>query len=177
MNAAEALKAARALGIRFGIDGDDLLLEAATPPPAAVLDLLSRHKADVVQMLRPAEDGWSAQDWQVFFDERASIAEFDGGLSRADAEAQAFACCVIEWLNRHPERSPPGRCLGCGGWDHAHDPLLPYGIESGHVWLHSHCWSTWYGSRKVKAAAALANMGITRWSNRPTTISGNRASD
>jgi hypothetical protein len=119
VSAGEALKAARAVGIRLGIDGGDLLLEAAAPPPAPVLDLLSRHKADVVQMLCPAEDGWSAEDWQVFFDERASIAEFDGGLSGADAEAQAFECCVIEWLNRHPERSPPGHCLACGGRDQA----------------------------------------------------------
>ena len=39
MSAAEALKAARAAGIELGIDGDDLVLEAAAPPPAAVLDL------------------------------------------------------------------------------------------------------------------------------------------
>ena len=105
MSAGAALMAARAAGIRLATDGDDLLLEAAAPPPAAVLDLLSRHKADIVRMLRPTEVGWSAADWQVFFDERASIAEFDGGLSRADAEAQAFGCCVIEWLDRHPEHS------------------------------------------------------------------------
>jgi hypothetical protein len=34
-----------------------------------------------------------ADDWQAFFDERAGITEFDGGLSRAEAEAQALACC------------------------------------------------------------------------------------
>jgi hypothetical protein len=28
--------------------------------------------------------------------------EFDGGLPRAEAEGQAFACCVVEWLNRNP---------------------------------------------------------------------------
>jgi hypothetical protein len=162
MSAGAALIAARAAGIRLATDGDDLLLEAAAPPPAAVLDLLSRHKADIVRMLLPTEVGWSAEDWQVFFEERASIAEFDGGLPRAKAEAQASACCLIEWLNRHPEHSPPGRCLACGGRDHAHDPVLPYGIESvGHAWLHSHCWPTWYESRKAKAMAALAKMGIT----------------
>jgi hypothetical protein len=34
---------------------------------------------------------WSLQDWQTFYDERAAIAEHDGGLSRAEAEAQAVA--------------------------------------------------------------------------------------
>ena len=93
MSAALALKSARAVGIRVRIDGDDLELEAPAQPPQAVLDLLSLHKADILRLLRPANDGWSPEDWQVFFDERAGIAEFDGGLPRAEAEARAFACC------------------------------------------------------------------------------------
>jgi hypothetical protein len=119
------LKWARAAGIELSIDDDDLVLEASAPPPAAVLDALSLHKADVVRMLRPSGDGWSAQDWQVAFDKRAGLAQFNDALSRAEAEAQAFACCVVEWLDRNPEQSPPGRCHGCGCRDHTHDPLLP----------------------------------------------------
>ena len=162
MSAVEALKAARAAGVELALDGDDLVLEAASAPPAAVLDALSRHKAEIVALLRPGRDGWSAEDWQVFFDERAGIVEFDGGLPRAEAEAQAFACCVVEWLNRNPERSPAGRCLGCGDREHAHDPLLPYGVEpTGHAWLHSRCWPAWYEARKAKAVSALAAMGIS----------------
>ena len=52
MSAAEALKAARAVGIRVGVDGEELVLEASAPPPCAVLDLLSRHKADSVALLQ-----------------------------------------------------------------------------------------------------------------------------
>jgi hypothetical protein len=52
MNAAEALTLARAAGVRLRADGDDLLLESSAPPPPAVLDLLSRHKADIMTMLR-----------------------------------------------------------------------------------------------------------------------------
>jgi hypothetical protein len=51
MNAAEAIKAARDAGIELGIDGDDLVLEASASPPAAVLDLLSRHKTEVLVVL------------------------------------------------------------------------------------------------------------------------------
>jgi hypothetical protein len=120
MSAAEALKAARADGIKPGIDGDDLLLEASAPPSAAILDLLSRYKADIVTLLRPADDGWSAGDTQVFFDERVGIAESDGGLPRAQAEARAFACCIGEWLNRNPSiwaHRPPTAWLGrCRQW-------------------------------------------------------------
>jgi hypothetical protein len=115
MSAALALKTAHAVGIRVRVDGDDLELEAPAQPPQAVLDLLSLHKADILRLLHPANDGLSAEDWQVFFDERAAIAEFDGGLSRAEAEARAFACCVAEWINRNRAPSAPGQCLACGG--------------------------------------------------------------
>lgn len=168
MSAAQALTAALATGIHLAIDGDDLVLEASLPPPSAVIDLLSRHKAEIVSLLRPTEDGWSAEDWQVFFDERAGIVEFDGGLPRPEAEARAFACCVADWLSRNLECSPPGRCLGCGSGGHAHDPLMPCGIEStGHAWLHSRCLPTWYEARKEKATAALAALGIAASVGRP----------
>jgi hypothetical protein len=161
MKAIDALEAARAVRISLAVDGDDLVLEAASAPPAAVLDALSQNKAEIVALLRPGRDGWSAEDWQVLFDERAGIAEFDGGLPRAQAETQAFTCCVVEWLNRNSVRSQPGRCHHCGRAESAHEPLLPFGAETdGHAWLHSRCWPAWYAARKAEAAAALAAMGI-----------------
>jgi hypothetical protein len=161
MNAAQALKAARAAGIQLGIDGDDLVLEAAAPPPAAVLDLLSRHKAGIMTLLRPAEDGWSAEDWQVFFDERAGIAEFDGGSPRGQAEARAFERCVIEWLDRHSAPSGPSHCAWCGRPESPGAMVVPFGTEPGtHTWLHPECWSDWHRARRVEATAALAAMGI-----------------
>jgi hypothetical protein len=161
VNAAKAVTEARAAGILLSIDGDDLVLAAATPPPPALLELLSQHKPAIVLWLRPGADGWSAEDWQVFFDERAGIAEFDGGLPREQAEARAFSCCVPEWLNRNPVRSPPGRCLACNTVEHSHDPLLPFGDESaGHAWLHSRCWRGWSKGRKAESISALAAIGI-----------------
>jgi hypothetical protein len=161
VSAAETLKAARAAGILIGIEGDALTLEAAAAPPSGMLDLLARHKAGVVALLRLGNDGWSGEDWLTFFEERASIAGCDGKLPRALSDARAFACCVAEWLNRNSVRSPPGRCLGCGAAEHAHDPLLAFGTEStGHAWLHSRCWPAWYAGRKAEAVAALSSMGI-----------------
>jgi len=106
MSAAEVLRVARAAGVHVQIDGDDLVLEAAVPPPPAVIDLLSGHKASIVALLRPAEDGWSAEDRQVLFDERAAIIEFDGGASRtwADALARLDPACP-------PSDVPPKRWL------------------------------------------------------------------
>jgi hypothetical protein len=161
MSAAQALKAARAAGVRLGIDGDALTLEASVAPPPDVLDLLARHKAGVVALLRPASDGRSGEDWLALYDKRAGIAEFDGGLPRDQAEVRALASCAAEWLNRNAVRSPPGRCLGCGEAEHTYDPLLPFGTEpTGPAWLHSRCWSAWHANRKAEAVAALSSIGI-----------------
>ena len=51
MSAVQALKAARAAGVHLGIDGEDLVLQATAPPPIAVVEALSRHKADIVALL------------------------------------------------------------------------------------------------------------------------------
>jgi len=96
MTAAECLRAARATGINIVLDGNDLVLEASSPPPEAILGALSCNKAGIIALLRPGADGWSVEDWQGYFDERAGIVEFDGGVPRLEARAQAFACCVVE---------------------------------------------------------------------------------
>ena len=93
------------------------------------LPAIRQNKAAIIGLLRPDKDGWSPWDWQLFFDERAGIAEFDGGLSRAEAEARAFACCLAEWLNRNPMRSPPGRCFGCGDTGPRTTPSSPSVLE------------------------------------------------
>jgi hypothetical protein len=150
MSATEAIRAARIVGVRLTADGEHLLLDAASPPSAAVIDKLSRHKAEVLKLLRPVESGWSAADWHAFFDERAGI-----------AEDHAFTCSVSEWLNRNPITLPPGRCLACGDREYGYDPLLPYGVEpTGHAWLHSRCWEAWHAARKREAAAALKAMRV-----------------
>jgi hypothetical protein len=161
MSAVQALKAARAAGVRLRIDSEDLALEADAAPPPSVIDLLTRQKSAVIALLRMEHDSWSGEDWRAFFDERAGIAEFDGGLPREQAEARAFTCCVAEWLNHNPLRSSPDRCLRCGEADRDHDALLPFGTErAGHAWLHSRCWSAWSAARDAEAVGALAAMGI-----------------
>ena len=159
MSAGEALMAARAVGVVIRVDGGDLVLEASGPPPGAILDMLSKHKAAVIELLRSADDAWSAEDWRAHFDERAGVAEFEGGLSRDKAEARAFACCITEWLDRNHTSSPPDLCLGCGNGDRPRAPLLPYGgSPAGHVWLHSHCWPAWYAGRKAEAGIAVSRL-------------------
>jgi hypothetical protein len=150
MSAAEALKAAHAAGVIIAVDGDDLRLEAPTRPPAEVIDLLKRHKLEILEHIRPRKDGWSIIDWRGAFETRANI----------DA-AHAFAWCMTTWLNRNPANSPPDRCLVCRKSNCENDPLLPYGIEAiGVAWLHSRCWPEWSSIRETEAAAALTEMRI-----------------
>ena len=111
-----ALKSARAVGIRVRIDGDDLELEAAAPPPSDVLDLILRHKADILRLLRPSLEGWSPRTGGPSSTSALQSHEFDGGLPRPEAEARAFACCVTEWLNRNAIQSPPGPVLELRRW-------------------------------------------------------------
>jgi len=161
MSAAEVLKAARAAGIQLGINGDDLVLEASAPPSPAVLDMLSRHKAEIATLLMQGGEGWSVEDWRAFYDERAGIAEFDCDQTRTEAEARAFECCVTEWLNQHPVSSDPGHCAWCGSAETSDARVVPYGTNPvGSAWLHPVCWDSWYREHRRKAKSALKAIGI-----------------
>jgi hypothetical protein len=161
MSAVEALRMAQENGIRLGIAGADLILDAEREPAPAVLEAIRHHKEGIVALLAPDHDTWTAEDWQAFFDERAGIAEFDGSQTREQAEAKAFECCVVEWLDRHPCRSNPGRCAACGKPDREGHTVVPFGTGSyGQVWLHPECWEEWHRERKERAGRALATMGL-----------------
>ena len=96
MNAAKALESARDFGVVVDVSGDDLLLAAATEPPACVLHALARYKLEIIGILTPTDIGPTAEDWLASFDERAGIAEFDGGQPRELAELQAIGSCVLD---------------------------------------------------------------------------------
>ena len=116
----------------------------------------------MLALRQPQAGDWSPEQWQVYFDERAAIAEYDGKLSEPEAEARAFDCCVAEWLYRHAVTSAPGPCPICGDTDQPNDPLLPIGIAgAGQAWLHIGCSTIWSAARKTEAVSALAAMGIT----------------
>jgi hypothetical protein len=160
MSAMEALRAARALGVELTIEGNDLLLEAATEPPATAVEALARHKAEIIKLLRPSKGAWSSEDWQLFFEERAAAAD-DGGLPRADAEAQALEFCLVEWLNQNPAPSVAGCCSWCGQSESHGAIVVPYGTEPGtHAWLHPECWPTWHELRRCHAQQALMQIGV-----------------
>lgn len=161
VSAVNALNVARMAGIEIQLDGDDLMLEASAQPASDVLALLSRHKVAIVAFLRPGTDGWSAEDWWALFDERAGIAEFDGGLPQDQAEAHASGHCLAEWLRNDPMRAPPHQGSGYGEDNQRQGEQLPFGPktldpECQHFGFRSEC----HGTRKSETLANLGSMGI-----------------
>jgi hypothetical protein len=156
MNAAvETLRSAIRIGVMVDLDGEDLILEADEEPPASVLEAIREQKPAIVALLRRQKQDRSAEGWTRFFRERTGIAQ-NGGLSREQAEAIAFECCLVEWLNRHPVRSPPGKCVWCGRPEDAGATVVPFGVGEHHAWLHPGCWAAWHAHRRAAASLALA---------------------
>lgn len=88
MTAATAIEAAIAAGITIKVDRERLVLSAPHRPDLQLREELRREKPAIVAYLRCLA-AWTDEDWQALFDERAGMMEFDGGLSRAEAEAFA----------------------------------------------------------------------------------------
>jgi hypothetical protein len=127
MNASCLLDACRAAGLSLEAEGQDLFVEADRDPPAALLDELKLHKAEIVALLREpvaaglpegdlaqAKDtGRSPADWRDLYDERSAIRQYDGHYSRAEAEEMAWAEIQNRWQMEHGERVPRDLCAGC----------------------------------------------------------------
>ena len=58
--------------------------------------------------------GWTAEDWRIYYLERAAIREYDGHLSRQEADRRAWRETANRWWHEHGSRSAPGLCAGCG---------------------------------------------------------------
>jgi len=157
VSAVEALRAAQDAGVQITVDGDRLSLSADAKPPPAVLDLLTKYKAEVIAYLNSAGGCWDIEDWITYYGERAGIAEFDEELSQAQAMAYAYECCIGEWLVRN------AICIVCGLIATSYDPVIPIGTDTmGYASIHSGCWRDSHAAGLRKARAALKQMGITR---------------
>ena len=161
--AIDALAAVRAAGGDVLLTDGRLRLIAPAPLPADVVERVRSAKPALVALLSPPADdgGWTAEDWRTFYDERAAIAEFDGGLSRPEAEARAWECAVAHWQNTvAPILTEGDGCPICNRplGDGAVPVLRPGG---GHVWLHPGCVVQFTIRRRSEARRELAKAGIT----------------
>lgn len=147
-------------GVFAEIYATDNTVISANSPPVRVVPATRQDDPAC-----PPTCQWDAEDWRAFYGERAGIAEFDGGQSRREAEALAYATTLVEWVNANP---PIGlledHCAGCG------EPLGAIGDDSvpvlagggAHAWVHhGDCHRRFQAARKAEAVKALAAMGIS----------------
>jgi hypothetical protein len=103
-----------------------------------------------------------AETWRADFEERSAILEFELGLSREEADRQAFIYAVEEWLVSHPE--PPREvwrgCAHCLDDDAEASPLITLPVRGGTTVLHAGCVAIWQAYRRADAESALMQMGI-----------------
>lgn len=117
MSAATLLDQARDAGITLRLVGDQLKVKGLLVILDAWAPRLHPHKDELHDLLRqeaanevqPARSSDSRAVHEAF-EERAAILEFEGGLARADAEAQA-----TRELQEEAERKSRSRTSGDGG--------------------------------------------------------------
>lgn len=109
---------------------------SSSDPPAAK----AIRPQTVAGIATVAVAGAPDEYWLTFHEERAAIREYDGGLSRPDAEAGALQDAIAHWLARNPLSPgvPEDGCMHCAG-------ALPVDYRvavlagPGHAWLHPAC--------------------------------------
>lgn len=122
---------------------------------------LTNEQAEAVIAKELARPQWSPSQWRDYFEERAAIAQHDGGQDRLGAEHAAYLHCIRRWLERHP----PGyrsdlRCLHCGGMIIRADSLPVICGDNLQRWLHRECESDFRLLRVHDARFCLDNLGI-----------------
>jgi hypothetical protein len=168
MNHASMLKQARTDGLKITLTPEgEITARGPQPAIAKWTPILRLHRPEIIALLKadaaPVAQ-WDANDWAAFFNERAAVAEFDGGLSRHEAESMAYRSCVSEWLCQNFQISEPGQCAQCQRGDLSGRLVMPYGDAAhGHTWLHGECWPAWYAHRRLSANAALKSIGLHEW--------------
>jgi hypothetical protein len=142
------------IGARLEPADDRLILRAGTTAiPASLVSRIREAKADILATLEIHKHS--------VVDRRAHDADRGGNSPSDRVTVRIFEASIVEWLNRHPAPSAPGRCAWCGKAETANAVVLPFGTRPGaHTWLHSECWSAWRLSREADAIVALNAMDL-----------------
>jgi hypothetical protein len=105
MSAAQALMAARAAGIRLGIDGVSIVLEADHPPPSQVLGTLRAHKPEIIDALRAERRAVVRHIADHFQSSPLGRCVYCGG-DRSPAESFVAIFCGTDRAELHPGCHP-----------------------------------------------------------------------
>jgi hypothetical protein len=99
---------------------------------------------------------WDAEDWRAYYGERAGIAEHDGGLTRAEAEASALQHCIVKWLALNPPADTGEHsCCHCREYAGPDALVILAGNGTMHRVIHSRCHAPLLVERRTEALAAI----------------------
>jgi hypothetical protein len=140
-------------------DGPNLVVDGpAGELSDALVERLRAAKKELLDALSgtASSSDWNHYDWQMYFEERAAIREYDGEIGRVEAQSLAYDDTVQHWLCLHP---PPTHarqtCVYCDQEEGPTDPLLSLLTSGRRVSVHQRCWEPWSGYRKAQAEEAL----------------------
>lgn len=85
MSSTDTLNAAVAAGIRVTVEGESILLEAASAPPEELLDALRRDKIEILALLRVSSGPWATTEADEATEEPAAIMK-EAGTNPVTAE-------------------------------------------------------------------------------------------
>ncbi len=89
MTPLQVLRAARHAGIDVLLAHGNLRLVARREPDQRIIDALIAHKPAIIALLTSDASGWTDEDYEIFYEERAAILEHEHNVPRDEAEARA----------------------------------------------------------------------------------------
>jgi hypothetical protein len=158
MTGAEAIALARRRRVRLEVFLGKLRAYSESEADEILVRLLRANEQVVVDAILAAET--ESDRWRHALDENVETIVKIRGLTRPDAEREAFQHVVVEYSNETHPNSDPTRCGRCGGPETPDATLLPFGWGERPVWLHGDCWGPWRARRREVAVAELAAMKI-----------------
>jgi hypothetical protein len=120
MSAVEALSIARAAGIELTLDGNNLLVAAASEPQSSIIEELRRYKPEIVELLQSEHDRFQEPYGEVAAKLRSkcpdyvdpdgwqqAIRDADSFLARWGTQAQALGWTAGELFGLHAVPARP----------------------------------------------------------------------
>jgi hypothetical protein len=160
MTGAEAIALARRRGVTLEVFLGNLRVYSEGEPDESLVRLLRDNKQAVMDAILAAET--ESDRWRRVLTEKTDAITTIRGLSRPDAEREAFQHVLMEFLNATHPNTDPIRCAYCGKPETSDATLLPFGWDERHSWLHRDCWEPWRVKRRVNAEDDLARLGVVR---------------
>jgi hypothetical protein len=158
MTGVEAIALASRCGVALEVFLGKLRVYAESEPDESLVRLLRNNKQAVVDALLATET--MPERWRRRFAEKIETIVTMRGLSRPDAEREAFSHLVVEYANATHSNTDPRVCAWCSKPDLPLTPTMPFGVGERHAWLHQRCRDQWAEARRKAAVEALAAIGI-----------------